>query len=103
MWAPQQHRWRVWRERDGLAGSTVCRLVIGSDNTLWALSVPGGITRVDLARLSIHAIKSPAHPNVRVSSYVGIVATPTGGIWASGAGFIDQYASQCGSLNRTMV
>jgi diguanylate cyclase (GGDEF)-like protein len=103
MWAPQQHRWRVWRERDGLAGSTVRRLVIGGDNTLWALSVPGGITRVDLASLSLRAIKSPDHPNARVPSYVGIVATPTGGIWASGAGFIDQYKSQGGSLNRTSV
>ncbi len=103
MWSPQQHKWRVWRERDGLAGGTVRKLVIDSDNTLWALSVPGGLTRVDLASLTLRAIKTPDHANARLPSYVGVIALPKGGIWASGAGFIDEYKSQGGNINRTSV
>ncbi|HJX84453.1 MAG TPA: two-component regulator propeller domain-containing protein, partial [Candidatus Angelobacter sp.] len=93
MWDPIQHKWRTWKQNDGLPGGTVRTIVITPDNTLWTLSVPGGIARMDLRGLNLRSIKTPEHPGSRNAAYTGIVAAPKGGIWAHGVDFIDQYES----------
>jgi diguanylate cyclase (GGDEF)-like protein len=78
MWDPEGHHWRIWREQDGLSGITVRDLAVAGDGSIWALSVPGGLTRFDPRTLSPTRIKPPATGDEAPST---IVAAPDGSLW----------------------
>jgi len=78
MWEPEARHWRVWRQPDGLAGITVRDLVIASDGAIWALSVPGGLTRVDAHTLSATKVKSPGTGDDAPAT---ITSAPDGSLW----------------------
>jgi len=59
---------RVVNERDGLAGRTVRHLAAASDGSVWALSVPGGLSRIDPSRGTARAIHDLPEPPVNVSA-----------------------------------
>lgn len=59
MWDSGGHRWRVWREKDGLSGATVSQLAIAGNGGIWALSVPGGVTRIDPHTLVARKVELP--------------------------------------------
>jgi diguanylate cyclase (GGDEF)-like protein len=89
MWDPQAHRWRVWKDGDGLAVGAVYKLVAAGDESLWALSVAGGLTRIDLRTLKLEQIKFPPSS----AAYLGLAVAPDGSVWASGRGFVGQFGA----------
>jgi diguanylate cyclase (GGDEF)-like protein len=59
MWDPNRRRFRVWRETNGLNGSTVRQLTLAGDGAVWALSHPGGLTRFDPQTLQAQKVTLP--------------------------------------------
>jgi diguanylate cyclase (GGDEF)-like protein len=59
MWDTQQHRWRVWKAKDGLNGSTVRDMTVTGDGAVWVLCVPGGLTRFDPISLQPEKVATP--------------------------------------------
>ncbi len=78
MWDPLARRWRTWGEKDGLAGATVRRMALEPDGTIWTVSVPGGITRINPRTLGF--AKTPFPPGA--GDPLGIAVAPDGRIWA---------------------
>lgn len=59
---------RFVNERDGLAGRTVRHLAASSDGTVWAVSVPGGLSRIDPARGTARVVRDLPEAPVNVTS-----------------------------------
>ena len=78
MWQPEKHRWRTWTARDGLAGSTVRQLEQGRDGAIWALSIPGGVTRIDSRTLAAAKTTMPGG----AGDPTGIAIAADGRVWA---------------------
>lgn len=78
MWDPAARRWRIWRQTDGIAGITVRGLAIAGDGAIWALSIPGGLTRFDPRTLAPTRIKSPGTGDNSPST---LATGPDGSIW----------------------
>jgi diguanylate cyclase (GGDEF)-like protein len=87
MWDPKTHAWRVWKDKDGLAVGAVFRIVVAGDDSLWALSVSGGLTRIDLKTLQLTKIEAPSN-----TGFLGLARAPDGSVWASGRGFAGRFA-----------
>jgi len=88
MWDPQAHHWRVWRDRDGLPVGAIYKLALAGDESLWALSTSGGLTRIDLKTLDLEQTKLPSPSG---TAFLGLAVGPDGSVWASGRGFIGRY------------
>ena len=78
MWDSAAQHWRVWREKEGLAGITVRDLAVAADGAVWALSVPGGLTRVDAHTLSAVKIHFPETGDEAPAT---ITSAPDGSLW----------------------
>ncbi len=78
MWDGAVHQWRIWREKDGLAGVTVSQLALAGDGAIWALSVPGGLTRIDAHTLSATRIDLPASGD---KAPIALAVSPEGTVW----------------------
>ena len=78
LWDAGGRRWRVWREKDGLAGITVSQLVVAGDGSIWALSVPGGLTRIDAQTLAATRVQLPASGD---KAPVALAVSPDGTVW----------------------
>ncbi len=78
MWDAVPHRWRVWQQKEGLAGITVSQLAVGGDGTIWALSVPGGLTRVDPHTLTATRVPLPVTGD---KSPIALAVSPDGTLW----------------------
>jgi diguanylate cyclase (GGDEF)-like protein len=77
MWDQDAHRWRVFTDRDGLGGDTVRQLLVGSDGAIWALSIPGGLTRIDAASLRLQKLAAPP----AAAEPTGMAIAPNGDVW----------------------
>jgi diguanylate cyclase (GGDEF)-like protein len=84
MWDAEQHRFRVWREKDGLNGATARALAVGSDGSIWSLCVPGGLTRFDPQTLEPARVATPWR------DITGIGPGPDGRLWISGPHFLQE-------------
>jgi diguanylate cyclase (GGDEF)-like protein len=78
MWDSAAHRWRVWRQKDGIAGITVRDLTVAGDGTVWALSVPGGLTRFDPHSLAPTIVKPPGRNDAAPAT---LTTAPDGRVW----------------------
>ena len=78
MWDSGAHRWRIWREKDGLAGITVSQLVLAGDGGIWALSVPGGLTRINPHTLAATKVKLPGSGD---KAPIALAVSPDGTLW----------------------
>jgi len=78
MWDSGAHRWRVWRQKDGIAGITVRSLAVAGDGTIWTLSVPGGLTRMDPRTLMPTIVKPPGSND---AAPVTLTTAPDGRVW----------------------
>lgn len=90
MWDPQGHHWRTWNERDGLAVGAVYKMVLAGDESLWAVSTSGGLTRIDLKTLKLEQIPLPSASSI---AYLGLAQSPDGSVWASGRGFAGRFGT----------
>ena len=77
MWDGAQHRFRTWKERDGLNGLTARRLALARDGSIWVLCHPGGLTRFDPVSLRPEKVTVPG-PDL---THVGL--GPDGRIWVA--------------------
>jgi len=68
--------WRVWNEKDGLAGRTVRYVTSAEDGSVWAQSIPGGLTRIDGGTLQ--ARKIPPPPLAPDDLLIDVTASPAG-------------------------
>ena len=80
LWDSGAHRWRVWREKDGMAGITVSQLAVAGDGGIWALSLPGGLTRIDPHTLTTTKVKLPESGD---KAPMAIAVSPDGTLWIS--------------------
>jgi len=78
MWDAAAHRFRVWKEKDGLNGSIVRKLAVAPDGSIWALCHPGGLTRFDAKILRPHSVSTP---RLDLST---IGRGPDGRLWIAG-------------------
>ncbi|HUJ40380.1 MAG TPA: diguanylate cyclase [Candidatus Acidoferrales bacterium] len=78
MWDAAAHRWRVWRRNDGIAGITVRSLTVAGNGTIWALSVPGGLTRIDPRTLAPAIVPPPGRND---AAPVTLTTSPDGHVW----------------------
>ncbi len=78
MWDAGPHRWRVWQRKEGLAGITVSQLAVGADGSIWALSVPGGLTRIDPHSLAATRVPLPTTGD---KAPIALTVSPDGTVW----------------------
>ncbi|MEO6326634.1 MAG: protein kinase [Thermoanaerobaculia bacterium] len=71
MWDPSGSSWKIWKERDGLAGRTIRQLIESPRGAVIALSVPGGLTRIDPDRLVAERIRFPGDASNEVPISLG--------------------------------
>jgi len=93
MWDAEQHRFRVWKQKDGLNGATVRELAVASDGSIWALCVPGGLTRFDPHTLQ------PARVATRWPDINGVGPGPDGRLWISGPHFLQMLEGSSSSAS----
>jgi len=77
MWDPASPHWRVWRQKEGLAGITVRGLAIAGDGSIWAVSTPGGLTRLDPHTLAPTRVKSGSGDDAPAT----LTTAPDGSVW----------------------
>ncbi|HKO03731.1 MAG TPA: diguanylate cyclase [Candidatus Acidoferrales bacterium] len=94
MWDSGAHRWRIWRGKDGLAGITVSQLAVAGDGGIWALSVPGGLTRIDPHTLAATKVKLPASGD---KALIALAVSPDGTIWIGARAVLYSVRSGTGS------
>lgn len=82
MWDAAQHRFRVWKQKDGLNGSMARTLAVAADGSIWVLCHPGGLTRFDPRTLQPVRVTTPR------SAITWIGSGPEGGLWISGPHFL---------------
>jgi diguanylate cyclase (GGDEF)-like protein len=82
MWDDEQHRFRVWKQKDGLNGSMARTLAVAADGSIWVLCHPGGLTRFDPRTLQ------PARVTMPWPDATGIGPGPDGRLWVSGPHFL---------------
>jgi len=78
MWDATARHWRVWRQKNEIAGITVRGLAVAGDGGIWALSVPGGLTRFDPHTLVPVKVKSPGTGD---NAPLTLAAGSDGSIW----------------------
>ncbi len=78
MWDGQKHRFRVWRQKDGLNGSMARTLAVAADGSIWVLCHPGGLTRFDPYTLKPAKVATPW------TTITWIGSGPNGQLWISG-------------------
>ena len=84
MWDAEQHRFRVWKQRDGLNGSMARTLAVAADGSIWVLCHPGGLTRFDPHTLQ------PVRLTTGWSAITWIGSGPEGRLWISGPRFLQE-------------
>jgi diguanylate cyclase (GGDEF)-like protein len=87
MWDADQHRFRVWRQKDGLNGSMARTLAVAADGSIWVLCHPGGLTRFDPRTLRPERVSTP-WPDI---TWVG--SGPDARLWISGPHFLQALES----------
>ncbi len=87
MWDAEQHRFRVWKQKDGLNGSMARTLAVAADGSIWVLCHPGGFTRFDPRSLQPERVTTPWR------DITGIGPGPDGRLWASGPHFLQVLRS----------
>ena len=82
MWDAEQHRFRVWKQKDGLNGAMARTLAVAADGSIWVLCHPGGLTRFDAHSLRPERVRS-RWPDIK---WIG--TGPDGRLWISGPHFL---------------
>lgn len=85
MWDPGARSWHTWNENSGLAGRTVRHLVLGADGSIWALSIPGSLTRFDPTSLAPARLPLLSYGNTEITD---LERGPDGAMWISGRDFL---------------
>jgi diguanylate cyclase (GGDEF)-like protein len=80
MWDSGAHRWRIWQEKQGIAGITVSQLALAGDGSIWALSLHGGLTRIDPHTLTATKVKLPESGD---KAPLALAVRPDGTLWIS--------------------
>ena len=75
IWCGQ--RWKTLTTGDGLAGNETRQLALARDGSMWAIALPGGITRIDPA---FHAQRFPSFQG---ANFIFLLADAKGDIWAT--------------------
>ena len=86
LWVATTHGIAVWRgrewksltTRDGLAGNETRQLALAADGSIWALAMPGGITRIDPVTFRMQRFTS-----FRGENFIYQLADAHGDIWAT--------------------
>ena len=94
MWDSNAHHWRIWQEKQGLAGITVSQLVVAGDGSIWALSLPGGVTRIDPHTLALSPQKFPAAGD---KAPIALGVSPKGVLWITARTVLYSVHSETGS------
>jgi diguanylate cyclase (GGDEF)-like protein len=82
MWDGDQHRFRVWKETNGVNGSMARTLALGADGSIWVLCHPGGLTRFDPHTLQ------PVKVATGWPDITWIASGPDERLWISGPHFL---------------
>ena len=86
LWVATTHGIAIWRGqtwktltvRDGLAGNETRQLALAADGSIWALAMPGGITRIDPVTFRMQRF-----PSFRGENFIYQLEDAKGGIWAT--------------------
>ena len=78
IWETDDHRWKTLTAIDGLSGTETRQLELARDGSVWAIALPGGITRIDPRTLKMQRFTS-----VSGETFIHELASPGGDIWAS--------------------
>jgi diguanylate cyclase (GGDEF)-like protein len=78
IWEAGQHRWKTLTSRDGLSGTETRQLELARDGSIWAIALPGGLTRIDPDTFHTQQFRSFAG-----ESFIFEAADPSGNIWAT--------------------
>ncbi len=93
MWNAATHSWRVWRQGQGLAGSIVRELALAKDGFIWALSYPGGLTRINPTTLQLQEIRiEPA----TARDPTGMAVAPDNKLWIGNAQYLKAISIEGG-------
>ncbi|HLK64373.1 MAG TPA: two-component regulator propeller domain-containing protein [Bryobacteraceae bacterium] len=76
----------ILTQKDGLAGDKIKALINGSDGTIWAGSLPGGVTRIDPA--TDHTKIFAAGAGLTDDRVIGLYLDPEERLWVSTSGGI---------------
>jgi diguanylate cyclase (GGDEF)-like protein len=90
MWDADQHRFRVWKQKDGLNGSMARTLAVDADGSIWVLCHPGGLTRFDPHTLQPSRVNTP-WPDI---TWIG--SGPDARLWLSGPHFLQALENSSG-------
>jgi signal transduction histidine kinase/ligand-binding sensor domain-containing protein/CheY-like chemotaxis protein len=55
--------WRVWGEKDGIAGNKTRAVTLGPDGAVWVGSSPGGVSRIDPVSGKVRSYSLPPGPS----------------------------------------
>src|SRR5215831_1653749 len=78
IWETDEHRWKTLTAVDGLSGTETRQLELARDGSVWAIALPGGITRIDS-----HTLKTQRFTSVSGESFIHELASANGDIWAT--------------------
>jgi len=88
MWDRDHHHFQVWRETDGLNGSTARQLALAPDGAIWVLCHPGGLTRFDPQSLRPQKVPLPR------ADLDALGRGPDGRLWIAGPHCLKALRSQ---------
>ncbi len=72
------HDWKTLTTRDGLAGDGTRQLALAADGSIWALAMPGGITRIDPI-----TFRTQRFPSFHGETFIYELADANGDVWAT--------------------
>ncbi len=78
IWDPAANHWHIISSLGGPSRSEVRQIQLAGDGSVWALTAPGSVVRIDPNNLSMTAC-----PSFHGRSFLSILASPQGDIWAT--------------------
>ncbi|HYL15631.1 MAG TPA: diguanylate cyclase [Terriglobales bacterium] len=97
LWDGNAKNWRVFTDKDGLAGPEVQILAVAGDGAIWTLSRTSGITRVDAHTFQMQRLRTLADAHLRAfgsledARFMCLQSAPDGQVWVAGRGFIVRF------------
>jgi diguanylate cyclase (GGDEF)-like protein len=83
MWNDALHRWQTWSTTNGLPGSGIHQLALGSDGSVWSLSLQKGLVRFDPSDQSLTPERVPLKIGDWHANSISIA--PDGSVWTDGS------------------
>lgn len=78
VWDGNHHSWKTLTSRDGLSGTETRQFVLAADGSIWALAMPGGITRINP-----RSFQTQRFPSYEGERFIYEMPDQRGGVWAT--------------------